>query len=95
MCCWQQIQRPHVHLQRRLLRQRSHMHSLQDLCCSKLILQITMHGWKLCRHRRLLLQRWILWRRHSVLSMQDVLAKRHTGQLLFRQHDHRHVHVQV
>ena len=71
------------------------MLSLQDMHCRQLSVSVTMHGWKLCRHRRLLLQRWILWRRHSVLSMQDVLAERHTDQLLFRQHDHRHVHVQV
>ena len=95
LLCGQHSKRPHVWLQRWLLRQRPQLLSLQDMHSSKLSLSETLHSWEQQRHSRLLLQRWILWKWNNVLSMQDVLAVRHDSQPLLRQHQHRHVNVLV
>ena len=71
------------------------MLSLRIVLSSQLILSVKLHSWKHCRHSRLRMQRWILWQRHHVLSMQDVLTVRHANLFLFRQYNHRHAGVQM
>jgi hypothetical protein len=86
LCSWQYSQRPHVCLQRRILRQRAGMLALQDLLCRQLSISDTMPSRKHCRHSCLLLQRWVLRRWHNVFSMQGVLTERHESQTVPRQH---------
>ncbi len=46
LCCWQHSERPCMHLQHRLLRQRSLMLAVQDLHSSQLRLSDTLHNWE-------------------------------------------------